>query len=53
MNDILKKMLDHPFATIIIISATTNGIANIISAVKGNEIRPIVKITTTSDPKKN
>lgn len=45
MKDTLNKMLNHPIATVIIISGVTRGVANIISAVKGNDVQPVVSIT--------
>ena len=45
MNNIICSMLKHPFATSFIITATTNGIANIINEARGKEIKPIVAIS--------
>lgn len=35
MNDVLKNILEHPFASTIIIGAVLGGIADIIRAGKG------------------
>lgn len=53
MKDTLNKMLNHPIATVIIISGVTRGIANIISAVKGNSVQPVVSINGLEHKKNN
>lgn len=52
MKDTLNKMLNHPIATVIIISGITRGIATIISAVKGNSVQPVVSITNNGSEHK-
>ena len=44
MKDVIGKMLQHPIATILIISASANGVANIISAAKGKGVNPVVSV---------
>lgn len=51
MKETIKNMLNHPIATIFIIGATTRGIANIISAAKGNDIQPMISVTTSETKK--
>lgn len=38
MNDIVKNVLEHPFATCIVVGAALKGIASIICAARGVEV---------------
>ena len=44
MKELFGKMLDHPIATILIISASANGVANIVSAAKGKGVNPVLSV---------
>lgn len=44
MSNVIDKILDHPIATIVIVSSLTNGAARIISAARGQVVEPIVKV---------
>lgn len=44
MKDVVKKMLDHPFATCMLVTAASNGIARIVGAARGNEVGPVNSI---------
>lgn len=37
MSEMIKEMIKHPIATILIMGTATGGIAEIINAVKGNK----------------
>lgn len=50
MKDIIKMVVNHPIASILVIGSTCNGISNIISAAKGTGVKPMIDITTTSVP---
>lgn len=52
MKDVIGRMLDHPIATILIISASANGIANIISAAKGKGVNPVLSVKVDGPEKK-
>lgn len=55
-DEIIKKAIDHPFATTWVIgsvcSGVFGGIAKIICAVKGTYIPPGMSISTSSDSNK-
>ena len=52
MKNTFNNMLEHPFATAFIIGAVSNGIANIINVVKGNEIKPMLIVEIGNKSKK-
>lgn len=52
MKDIIKAVLNHPLATILVIGSACNGISNVISAAKGNGTTPMIDIKTSSIPEK-
>lgn len=52
MKDVIGKILNHPIATILVIGATANGIANIISAAKGKGTAPVVYLNVDKPEKK-
>lgn len=47
MKEVLKKMIDHPIASLFLISETTCGIARIIRAIKGDTVRQIITVNKT------
>jgi hypothetical protein len=51
MKDIVEKMLDHPLATIFIISAAFEGVAIVVNAARGKYITRIPTINISSDKK--
>ena len=57
MHEIVDKMLARPIATIVIASCVTNGvctgIAKIITAVKGTNVRPVVNVYIPNTTSKN
>jgi hypothetical protein len=44
-NETVKNMLEHPFATVIILGAIVKSTVKIISAVKGVKVKPNTVIT--------
>ena len=44
MDKIVEQILKHPIATIIIVVATANSVANVISAAKGKGVTPFVSV---------
>ena len=44
MKDVVKTVLEHPIATIIVLGSLTRGIATIVAAAKGNSVDPVVKL---------
>lgn len=52
MKNTINQMLNHPFATIMIVGSVGNAVANVVRAVKGCDAEPMVKIvnnTVTKD----
>jgi hypothetical protein len=47
MENLVKTVLDRPFASMMIVGAITGGIANIIRAVRGVQPSPSVQIGVT------
>lgn len=48
MDNIMKTMLEHPIASIVIISVTLDGIAKIIGVAKGANIKPMIDVSLAS-----
>ena len=48
MKEVMKKALDHPIASIFIISELSCGIARIVRACKGTPVTPVVVATETT-----
>ena len=46
MNNALETMVKHPIATAVLIACTANAVANIIAAVRGKDITPVVNVVT-------
>lgn len=46
MKDVVNRVIEHPFASWFIISATLSGIADIVRAVKGEKREPVVSVTS-------
>lgn len=44
MDNVINKILNHPIATWIVISAMTGGVANIVRACKGDKVVPVVSV---------
>lgn len=44
MKKTFESMLEHPFATMLLVSAATSGVARIIAAAKGSDIQPTVNV---------
>lgn len=45
MNETVKCMIDHPFASAFIVGAISTGIARIIATIKGVEVKPAMSIS--------
>lgn len=45
MKEIMKQMLEHPFATVIILGAVGSAIASIVSAARGIPIKPLIDVS--------
>lgn len=45
-SNIMDKMINHPIATVVILSTLTDGVARIIHACRGDKPAPTVSITT-------
>lgn len=52
MKDVVGRILEHPFASWFIVSATLGGIADIIRAARGEKREPII-VTRPSEPVPN
>lgn len=48
MKEVIKKAIDHPIASIFIISELSVGVARIIRACKGTTVTPVVVATDTT-----
>lgn len=44
MKEVVKTILEHPIATIIVLGSLTRGIATVVAAAKGNSVEPVVTI---------
>lgn len=53
MSDIVTKVLNRPFASIIVIGAITGGIAKIIDAAKGTVREPSGLVIKMTDKRPN
>lgn len=51
MGKAWDKMLEHPFATWIVVGVFTNAVANLVSIAKGGSAVPMVNVTNDSTPK--
>lgn len=45
MKDVVESILNHPIASLVVISATSFGIADIIRAIKGTRAEPKVNVS--------
>lgn len=45
MEKVIGVILEHPIASCIVIGTTTSGIADIITAIRGREIKPKIHIS--------
>lgn len=52
MKNTFNNMLEHPIATVFIIGTITSGIADIINAARGKELKPRFTVEIGSKPKK-
>ena len=46
MNEVVQKMLDHPFASLIVIGAIGTAVASIVGAIKGVPGTPFVSVSS-------
>lgn len=44
MKEVMKKMIDHPIASLFLIDMTASGIVRIIRAIKGDTMHQIVTV---------
>ena len=51
MNNTFKNMLEHPFATMMILTVAAESITRIICAVKGNNVEPFITMSMSKTEK--
>lgn len=49
MKEVVKKMVDHPFATMIAVGAVGSAVADIIRAIRGVPATPGFAFNVTTD----
>lgn len=49
MSKLIETIFEHPIATVIIIAVFFNGLANVITAIRGNETKPAFSVTITDE----
>lgn len=49
MSKLIDKMFEHPIITVFIIAVFFSGLANVINAIKGNDVKAPISITITDE----